>query len=65
MTGKFDVHVTVDKSMRFQQRLHDRPLSVALLRARSNRLVDLLPLVPALLQALDQIKPGEVHEIAG
>jgi hypothetical protein len=36
---------------------------VIVLRARTNRLADLLPLVPALLKALDGIKPGEVREI--
>jgi len=65
MAGRFDALVTVDKSMRFQQRLHDRPVFVILLRANSNRLIDLLPLVPALLAALDDVKPGEVREITG
>ena len=55
--------VTVDKSMPFQQRLGTRPFAVIVLRARTNRLADLLPLVPALLKALDGIKPGEAREI--
>ena len=59
----FDVLVTVDKSMPFQQRLSSRPFGVVLLRARTNRLADLLPLVPALLRALGEIKPGEVREV--
>jgi len=32
-------------------------------RAPSNRLPDLLPLVPALLQMLCHVKPGEIREI--
>jgi predicted nuclease of predicted toxin-antitoxin system len=59
----FDVLVTVDRSIPFQQRLDSRPFAVIVLRARTNRLADLLPLVPALLKALDGIKPGEVREI--
>jgi hypothetical protein len=65
MAGQFDVLVTVDKGIRFQQSLNDRPVALVLLRARSNRLADLLPLVPALLQVLDEVKPGEVREITG
>jgi predicted nuclease of predicted toxin-antitoxin system len=60
MAGQFDVLVTVDKSMAFQQRLDDRPVALVVLRAFSNRLLHLLPLIPALLQVLSEVKPGEV-----
>ena len=63
MAGQFEVPVTVDKSIPFQQRLNDRPIALVLLRAPSNRLPDLPPLVPALLQVLSEVKPGEVREI--
>jgi hypothetical protein len=49
--------------MRFQQSLADRPVALVLLRAPSNRLPDLRPLVPALLKVLGEVKPGEVREI--
>ncbi len=63
MAGRFDALVTVDRSVPYQQRLHDRPFAVLLLRAKSNRLADLRPLLPSLLRALDEVKPGEVREI--
>lgn len=63
MVGRFDVLVTVDKSIPFQQRLAGRAVSVVVLRARSNNLKELLPLVPALLEALEGIAPGEAREI--
>jgi hypothetical protein len=65
MAGQFDALVTVDKRLPQQQRIKGRPFGVLVLRARSNRLADLLPLVPALLQALSGLGPGVVHEIAG
>ncbi len=65
MVGRYDVLVTVDRGIRHQQRLHDRPVAIALLRARTNRLADLAPLVPALRSALGQMRFGEVHEIGG
>ena len=65
MQGLFDVLVTVDKRLPSQQHIQDRPLGIAVLRANSNRLADLLPLVPGLLAALSTLKPGTVKEIAG
>src|SRR5688572_9969336 len=63
MQGAFDALVTVDKRLSRQQHIEDRPLGVAVLRAKSNRLADLLPLVPDLLAALSALKPGTVEEI--
>ena len=65
MTGRFDVLITVDKSLPRQQRLDNRSFAVVVLRARTNRLVDLLPLVPALRLAIEELRPGQVRELAG
>jgi predicted nuclease of predicted toxin-antitoxin system len=65
MAGRYDVLVTVDRGIRHQQRLHDRPIAIILLRARTNRLADLAPLIPALRSALGQMSLGKVHEIGG
>ena len=53
----FDVLITIDKNIEFQQNLASLPLSVVLVRARSNRVDDLEPLAPAVLAALDRILP--------
>lgn len=63
MVGHFDVLVTVDKSIPFQQQLAGRAVAVIVLRARSNNLKELLPLIPALHEALEGIAPGEAREI--
>jgi len=65
MAGLFDVLVTVDKSLPKQQRLDTRTFATVILRAKTNRLADLLPLVPALRHALQALRPGEVRELAG
>ncbi|MBI2371361.1 MAG: DUF5615 family PIN-like protein [Deltaproteobacteria bacterium] len=65
MAGQFDALVTVDKRLPQQQLIKDRPFGVVVLRARSNRLSDLLPLVPALLTALADLTAGVVNEVAG
>ena len=48
----FDAFITVDRNLQFQQNLTGLPLPVLVLEARSIRLIDLLHLVPALIQAL-------------
>jgi hypothetical protein len=65
MADKFDALITVDKRLPQQQHIKDRPFGVVVLRVRSNRLSDLLPLVPALLAALSSLEPGVVNEVAG
>jgi hypothetical protein len=63
MTGQFDALVTVDKGLPGHQHIEGRPLGVAVLRAKSNRLTDLLPLVPDLLKVLLVLKPGTAKEV--
>jgi predicted nuclease of predicted toxin-antitoxin system len=65
MAGLFDVLVTVDKNLPKQQRINTRPFSIVVLRAKTNRLADLLPLVSALRVALGELHPGEIRELAG
>jgi hypothetical protein len=49
----FDVFVTVDRSLSFQQNL-----AVIIIRAKSNRLADLRPLTPQLLAAIESGRAG-------
>jgi len=65
MAGLFDVLVTVDKSLPKQQRVRARPFGVVVLRAKTNRLADLLPLVSALRAAVEELPPGEIRELVG
>ena len=65
MAGHFDALITVDKNLPHQQRMKDRTVGVVVLRARSNRLADLLPLVGDLLAALSTLQTGAVKEVGG
>jgi len=60
---EFDVFVTVDRNLSFQQNLPKFDIAVAVLRARSNRLEDLQPLAAPLLAALAGMKAGRVTVI--
>ena len=59
----FDVFVTVDRNLSFQQNLVSFKIAVVVLRARTNRLADLRPLVPKFLAVLSSAKPGAVTYI--
>jgi hypothetical protein len=63
MAGLFDVLVTVDKRLPEQQDVESRSVAVVVLRAKSNRLSDLAPLVPPLLETLASLRPGMVREV--
>jgi hypothetical protein len=65
MAGLFDALVTVDKNLPKQQRMQNRLFGIVVLRAKTNRLADLLPLVATLRAALGELHPGEVRELAG
>lgn len=54
----FDVFVTVDRNLSFQQNVGKLPIAVIVLAARTNRLTDLIPCVPELLTAIASVKPG-------
>ena len=63
VSGKFDVFVTVDRNLAFQNVVANLPFAVIVLHAHTNRLEDLLPLIPALMRAIEQSKPGELRRI--
>ena len=60
---EFDVLITMDRGMEFQQDLGGRDLCVVVLVAPSNRLDALAPLVPDILAALQAVRPGDVVRI--
>ncbi len=59
----FEVLMTVDQNLRHQQNLRVVGVAVIVLVAASNRLADLMPLMPSAHLALSSISPGDVVEI--
>jgi predicted nuclease of predicted toxin-antitoxin system len=53
----FDVLITADQNLQFQQNLATLPIAVFVLVARSTALADLAPLVPDLLNRLQEFEP--------
>jgi hypothetical protein len=58
--GEFDVFVTVDRNLSFQQHVVSFDIGVIVITAKSNRLQELLPSVPRLLKAIASVASGEV-----
>jgi len=61
--SRFDAFVTVDKNLPYQQNLSNLPVAVVVLRAVSNELSSLLPLIPALEEALRSLRAGSCVQV--
>jgi hypothetical protein len=62
---EFDAFITVDRKLSVQQDLAKFRIPVLLLRARTNRLEDIRPLVPDLLKTVDHATAGTLTTVAG
>lgn len=60
----FDVFVTADQNLEFQQNLERTPLFVLVMAAPSNTLEDLLPVVPAALEEMTKGQPGHLVRVS-
>ncbi len=61
--ASFTILLTTDQNLRYQQNLQQAGVAVIVLVAPSNRLPDLIPLMPEVRSVLSAIAPGEVIEI--
>ena len=60
---EYDVLITVDQSIPYQQNITERDVAVVVLEAGTNDIEDLRPLVPELLNRIPHLKRGEVVRI--
>jgi hypothetical protein len=59
----FDLFLTMDKGVRYQQNLAGRRIAILIIRARSNRLIDLLPHLEKCRSMMSSIRAGEVFSV--
>jgi Domain of unknown function (DUF5615) len=57
---EFEVFVTEDRNLSFQQDMPSFSIAVIVLVSKTNRLADIRPLVPKLLMAIQSAEPGGV-----
>ena len=63
--GEFDVLLTADKGMEYQQNMATLPVAILVVLARSNRIEDLAPTVPSILAALAELPPRTLRKVTG
>lgn len=61
---EFDVFVTADQNLEYQQNLVGFDIAVIVLAAASTRIPDLEPLIPKVLAIIPDLISGEVRRIA-
>jgi predicted nuclease of predicted toxin-antitoxin system len=61
---RWDVLLATDRKIEYQQHMIGRKIGIPVLRAKTNRLQDLLPILPTCALALLSIRPGQVVEVA-
>ena len=62
--NEFDVLLTADRGIEHQQNLATLPIAVLIVLARSNRMDDMAPAVPAILTALSELQPRSIRKVA-
>lgn len=59
----FQVFLTLDRGLEYEQNLQQRPIAVILIRARSSRLADLSTHSSEILRVLRSIQPGQLIKV--
>ena len=62
--SEFDVLLTMDRGMEYQQNLREIDLCLMVLSALSNDIDDLLPLAPSINAAFAEVVPGRLIHVA-
>ena len=61
--AQFDLLLTVDRNIKYQQNLNTLPVAVVVMIAPTNRLADLLPLLPGVEQVIQRLAPRTLTEV--
>jgi predicted nuclease of predicted toxin-antitoxin system len=56
----YEVLITVDQGIRYQQNLAGRSLAILVMRSATNRMKHLAPMVERVMNALETIEQGEI-----
>src|SRR3989304_3362644 len=65
LAEKFEALLTVDQNLQFQQNVRQSGIAVVVVASRTNRLKELRPLVPQMLEALLKVRAGDLIRVGG
>ena len=63
--GQFDLFLSADQNIEYQQNLRDLPMTVVVLVAANNRLDTLRPFLPEVLERLGRLEPCTLVKVGG
>jgi predicted nuclease of predicted toxin-antitoxin system len=61
--SRFDVFMTTDQNIEYQQNLAALPISILVVVAKSNRMKDISPWVPEIIKALNHLPPKSLRRV--
>jgi hypothetical protein len=64
-SGSFDVLVTGDQNLEFQQNIAALALGIVVVAARDNRVQTFIGLAPKIASAIETVKPGRLLRVIG
>jgi len=64
ISGSFEAFITIDGNLAHQQNTGKLLFGVVVLGAPSNKIEDIRPLIPEILQTLQALKPGQVIRVS-
>ena len=60
---KYEVFLTTDQNIEFQQNLSALPIAILVVVAKSNRMKDIEPFIPDILKALNHLPPKSLKKV--
>jgi predicted nuclease of predicted toxin-antitoxin system len=61
--GNWNVFLTIDRNIKYQQNVSGRKIGILILRVKSNRLPDVLQHLASCMEALKTVRLGEIVEV--
>jgi hypothetical protein len=58
-----DVFVTLDRNLEFQQNIKALSFGIVVVRAQSNRMAHLMPLIAGILERVASVAPGTIERV--
>ena len=65
LAERFEALLTVDQGLEFEQNICQSGIAVVVVVARTNRLKELRPLAPRIVDALSKVRAGDLIRVGG